>query len=62
MIEDLRVCPVCKKSPPPGQVWKDFESHRRNCGLTKEQKEAKEARGVPDWFSNWMNDLWDGKP
>jgi hypothetical protein len=31
MTEDTRVCPVCKKFPPGGQLWKDFESHVTSC-------------------------------
>jgi hypothetical protein len=31
MTEDTRVCPICKKFPPVGQVWKDFEGHVTVC-------------------------------
>ena len=24
-------CPVCGKSPPPGQVWRDYSEHLDKC-------------------------------
>jgi hypothetical protein len=31
MTEDTRVCPVCRKFPPAGQVWVDFGQHVWEC-------------------------------
>ena len=31
MVEDLRVCPYCRKAAPAGKVWAGFDAHKRGC-------------------------------
>jgi hypothetical protein len=44
MTEDTRVCPVCKKFPPAGQVWSDFDGHVTSCAQKFYEANQEERR------------------
>jgi hypothetical protein len=44
MTEDTRVCPVCRKFPPAGQVWVDFNRHVTSCAQKFYEANQEEKR------------------
>jgi hypothetical protein len=59
MVDDFRVCPVCKKMPPNNKQWKNYEKHIADCAKKfyekqNDQKHAQQEKSV----SNMLGDIF----